>query len=411
MKGGTRKRGKTWSYYFDAAQVGGSRKKIEKGGFRTKKEAEAALAKALTEYDNSGQLFTPSEISVSDYLDLWMDQYCKMNLSYKTVETYASLIKNHLKPEFGHYHLKSIQTAAVQAYINRLKTEGYAKSTIEVILTILSSSMDYAIEPLQYIKDNPCDRIRIGKIHKPPRERIVLTDAQFKGIQKIIPAGDRFHLPILIGWNCGTRINECIGLTWDDIDFDTLSMRIDRQIIRRGVRKTGIWLLKEPKYDSRRTIKFGETLAAALKAERKRQLENELLYGEFYTVYYLEDYTDDKGHQYKRLVETTKGNLGDKQRFHLICTDENGSRVTVSQFQHCAAKIKTKLEIPFDYHCLRHTHATRLIEAKVNIKAVQVRLGHRNIATTLNTYVHNTDDMAQEAADIFEATVNGLPPK
>ena len=51
MKGGTRKRGKTWSYYFDAAPVGGKRKKIEKGGFRTKKEAESALAKAMAEYD------------------------------------------------------------------------------------------------------------------------------------------------------------------------------------------------------------------------------------------------------------------------------------------------------------------------------------------------------------------------
>ena len=49
MKGGTRKRGKTWSYYFDAAAIGGKRKKIEKGGFRTKKDAEAALAKALSE--------------------------------------------------------------------------------------------------------------------------------------------------------------------------------------------------------------------------------------------------------------------------------------------------------------------------------------------------------------------------
>ena len=56
MKGGTRKRGKTWSYYFDTAQVGGKRKKIEKGGFRTKKDAESALAKALTEYECAGQV-------------------------------------------------------------------------------------------------------------------------------------------------------------------------------------------------------------------------------------------------------------------------------------------------------------------------------------------------------------------
>ena len=65
MKGGTRKRGKTWSYYFDTAQINGKRKKIEKGGFRTKKEAETALAKAIAEYESSGQVFQPSTISVS----------------------------------------------------------------------------------------------------------------------------------------------------------------------------------------------------------------------------------------------------------------------------------------------------------------------------------------------------------
>ena len=61
MKGGTRKRGKTWSYYFDAAPIGGKRNRKEKGGFRTKKDAEAALAKALAEYDASGSIFERSE--------------------------------------------------------------------------------------------------------------------------------------------------------------------------------------------------------------------------------------------------------------------------------------------------------------------------------------------------------------
>ena len=54
MNGGTRKRGATWSYYFDLGKVDGKRKRKEKGGFRTKKEAEAALAKALHEYNNAG---------------------------------------------------------------------------------------------------------------------------------------------------------------------------------------------------------------------------------------------------------------------------------------------------------------------------------------------------------------------
>lgn len=67
MTGGTRKRGTTWSYYFDLGKVGGKRQKKEKGGFKTKKEAEAALAKAISEYNHAGMVFEPSEITVSDF--------------------------------------------------------------------------------------------------------------------------------------------------------------------------------------------------------------------------------------------------------------------------------------------------------------------------------------------------------
>ena len=76
MTGGTRKRGATWSYYFDLGKIDGKRQKKEKGGFKTKKEAETALAKAINEYNNAGAVFTPSEITVSDYLDQWYVLYC-----------------------------------------------------------------------------------------------------------------------------------------------------------------------------------------------------------------------------------------------------------------------------------------------------------------------------------------------
>ena len=112
MTGGVRKRGKTWSYYFDLGKVDGKRKKKEKGGFHTKKDAETALAKALNEFNNAGISFEPSELSVSDYLDYWFDNYCKMNLKYNTYMGYLGIIENHLKPTFGHYRLKALNTAA-----------------------------------------------------------------------------------------------------------------------------------------------------------------------------------------------------------------------------------------------------------------------------------------------------------
>ena len=94
MKGSVRKRGNTWSYYFDLGTVNGKRQKKEKGGFHTKKEAEAALAKAITEYNRAGQIFEPSEITVSDYLDQWYDLYCKPNLKYNFF--FRSILMMHI---------------------------------------------------------------------------------------------------------------------------------------------------------------------------------------------------------------------------------------------------------------------------------------------------------------------------
>lgn len=65
----TRKRGSTWQYSFEAAPVNGKRKSIMKSGFRTKDEAIKAGTQAMNEYNNSGQSFTPADISVADYLD------------------------------------------------------------------------------------------------------------------------------------------------------------------------------------------------------------------------------------------------------------------------------------------------------------------------------------------------------
>lgn len=412
MKGGTRKRGKSWSYYFDTAAVGGKRKKIEKGGFRTKKEAEAALAKALTEYNNSGSIFTPSDVSVSDYLDFWLEEHCKSNLSEKTQITYSCIIEKHLKPQFGAYYLKSLQAAPIQKYINQMKKENYSKSTIQVTLAVLNSALDYAVEPLRYIRDNPCRYVIVGNVPKPPRQRIVLTREQFNKILELFPFGSRFYIPLMIGWNCGLRINECMGLTWNDIDFENRTISVERQLTWHRIPGRVLWLQKDPKYHSKRVIPFGEMLYKALKAEKKRQMENELLYGEFYTIQYLNDFTDEKGMRLTYIEQAQKGTLRNVSRFPLICLHENGEMTTEVIFRSCVQKIQRTLGIDFDYHCLRHTHATKLVEADVGAKAVQNRLGHKQISTTLAAYVHHTDSMAQEAAAKFEATANGdLPPK
>ena len=89
-------------------------------------------------------------------------------------------------------------------------------------------------------------------------------------------------------------------------------------------------------------------------------------------------------------------------RVRMVCVAENGQYTSTDSFKYCSRVIHSELQLAFDYHSLRHTHATLLIEDGANIKDVQMRLGHTNISTTLQTYVHDTDKLMPESVDIFE---------
>lgn len=416
MNGGTRKRGSSWSYYFDLGKVDGKRKKKEKGGFRTKKEAEQALAAALNEYNNAGVVFEPSEITVSDYLDQWYELSCKLNLKYNTQVGYLRIIETHIKPKFGHYKLKAINPTILQEYANSLKLNGYSKSHIVGILTVFQSALDYAIEPLHYISQNPMKAVKFPKVERKPRERIILTMDEW---QQIIDRfqGTRYYIPLMIGFYTGLRISESFALTWDDIDLENKILTVNKQIVKRNfgvdVRKVveqkgkreqrSSWYFTTTKTPaSVRTIPFGETLYNALKVEHTTQKKNELKYGEFYTIHVLKKEQDEKGNDIFRVVPVQKCVESQLQRVRLVCITENGQYTSTDSFKYCSRIIHREMQLAFDYHSLRHTHATMLIEAGANVKNVQARLGHSNITTTLQTYVHDTEKMGKQSVELFE---------
>lgn len=87
---------------------------------------------------------------------------------------------------------------------------------------------------------------------------------------------------------------------------------------------------------------------------------------------------------------------------HLINIRENGTYIQPRVMQHCSRIIHYKLEFKeFDYHSLRHTHATMLLSAGANVKAVQERLGHKKVDITLDTYTHVTKEMREETIKIL----------
>lgn len=416
MQGGVRKRGSTWSYYFDLGKVDGKRKKKEKGGFRTKKEAEQALAAAMAEYNNCGTVFEPTEITVADYLNQWFDLYCKTNLKYNTQVGYLRIIQGHLIPKFGMYRLKAITPAVLQEYAIGLKMNGNSKSNLVGILTVFSAALNYAVEPMHYLAANPMQYVKFPKVEKKPRERIILTLDEWELIRDRF-RDTRYYIPLMIGFYTGLRISEAFGLTWDDIDLDRKVLSVNKQIVKRNfgadvrkvVEKKGkrelrsSWYFTTPKTAaSNREVSFGDTLCQALKQEKARQLKNELACGEYYTVHVMKVEIDEKGNDMIRIVPIQKCIESPLQRVRLVCIDENGQYTSTDSFKYCSRVIHNELQLAFDYHSLRHTHATMLIEAGANVKNVQARLGHSNIQTTLQTYVHDTEKMSEQSVEIFE---------
>lgn len=405
MAEGVRKRGKTWSYYFDAASVGGKRNKIEKGGFQTQREALDARAAAITEYNNSGRVFSPSEISVSDYLDYWLENAIKKNIdygyTYNTYRDYESKIRLHLKPAFGIYKLSSFQYAPdkVQEWVDGMKKKGLSKNMIKNTLTCLQGALNYAILPLKYIQANPCTPVKIGKMPvnldaKAHAEYVCPID-EFLRILERFPKDNYFHLSLVTPYNIGTRLGETFAIDLNDIDFTNHEIHIKGQMTK--IEKT--WFIKPPKYESYRTIKMGQTIEQELKYAVHQRKLNQIKYGQYYMKTYLlpdnsiTQIRSDVTVPYKEIMP--------------LCVKDNGELLTPDSFKYCARVIHYELgNVLFHSHCLRHTHGTILAEKGVNPKTVMERLGHKDIKTTLQTYTFNTDAMQQSAVDAFEQAMN-----
>ena len=148
-----RKRGKVFQYSFEIAKITGKRKQITKSGFRTKGEALEEGTKAYSEYLNTGIEFKENQISYNDYLDYWLENYCKANLKYNTVKAYITIIEKYLKPNLGIYRLTSITNVTLNTFISEFcMKHDFSRAYFANILKVLKGSMRDACDIYGFIR-------------------------------------------------------------------------------------------------------------------------------------------------------------------------------------------------------------------------------------------------------------------
>ena len=394
------KRGKVYQYQFAIASIDGKRKYKNKSGFKTKSEAIEAGVKAYNEYINVGHCIEPSKMSYSDYLDYWMKEHCEINLKYHTIQAYQNIMKNHIKPKLGFYMLSQLTTSVIQEFINNIYLEkGFSKNFLKNILKVLKGSLGYA------------------KYDIPDSDPVyILSNEEVEKILERFSNNRCVYYAFLTAYYTGLRVSEVFGLTWDDIDFAKRTITVNKNILKKNQaggtknrlisgNSTTVWYFGTCKTKgSYRTIEIGDTLLNALKQYKEEQIQNRKDYGDIYMKHYKKIVNNPYNNKPEIKIINAYAELEvPLEEVKLVFLKKNGVFEGTDSCKYPFKVIHYELGIPCRFHDFRDTHATRLIEAGADIKAVSKRLGHSNIRTTYEIYVKVTTKMESDTVEKFES--------
>ena len=305
-----------------------------------------------------------SKKTLTQIATLWKTDK-KMYVKKSTFSAYILLLENHLLPAFGN-HTKEIEETEVQKFVFQKLEEGLSQKSIKDILIVLKMVLKFGAKN-KWIHYSPYG-IQYPTVRENHSMEVLTRTHQKKVMQHIQEHFTFRGLGIYICLSAGIRIGEICALTWEDIDTDNGIIHIRKTIQRiymidDGKRKTEL-LLDTPKTkNSIREIPMSRELIRMLKP-------------------------------IKKIVNSS----------YFVLT--NDSKPTEPRTYRSYYKILMKqLEIPeIKFHGLRHSFATRCIESKCDYKTVSVLLGHSNISTTLNLYVHPNMEQKKKAIDqMFKA--------
>lgn len=382
-----RKRGKTFSYIFEAGKLDGKRKVVEKGGYQTKGEAYKAGVEAYNDFLHGNIGITSESITLKDFMTNWLNNVVVLNVKPNSMQIYQSYLNVRILPYLGNEAVQNLTPALLDKWIRKLHQEDLSRNTLISIRIFLHSALSYAVYPAQLINSNPADYIKIPRnAPKAVIKRTIITSEQFNALISKYPFGSPYYIPFLLLYHTGMRLGEVLGLTWDDIDFEAKTINLNQQIVY--LKRRGYFFSPLKTESSKRYILIDDYLIDNLRRWQAQQVANEHQQGDTY-IY---NYREGDGH----IIRQSKCLPCTADKASLVCTREDGHLVIK------AVVVNALRRENLNAHSFRHTHATMLIESGANAKGVAGRLGHANIQITQNLYSHNTLKLQQDTLAIFD---------
>ena len=315
-------------------------------------------------------------ISLGKWLNHWYQTYKKASLRPNTQMSYERRIYQHIIPTLGSIQLDKLTTGDIQQFYTHLKQsgrllrrelygEGLSDQTVRGIHTTLHAALDKAVEE-KLIFRNPADSCKL-----PPAKSREMKVLAPEAIQRLLIQAreDGCYELLLLELATGLRRGEILALQWDDLNFRTGALRVERQVHR----VKGELVVSPPKTKAgNRTVLLPAPVLKVLKAYQKTIHSRWM-----FPSPVKEDSPMDPAAVRKRLQ-------------------------TILERAECKR---------LRFHDLRHTFATASLEHGMDIKTLSTIIGHVSSTTTLNTYTHVTDAMRQNAADKIDRGIGKAEPK
>lgn len=343
-------------------KVGGKTKREETANYN---KASKILQQNILHYEQQAVL--QSDEMFLTIVEEWLERK-KLSLRQNSYEAYKSYLDNHIRPYFEPMKLKinDVTPRHIQRYIDTKQKDGLSSNSVRRHFVILNGALDTALK-LCLIPFNPCDRIDLPKKKKFESKAYSLDQANCL-LACIV--GDPIEPAVMLSLYLGLRRSEAVGLRWQDIDFETETIKIRNTVVRTYTLVEAECTKSEA---SKRDLHMSETVKKYLQKLKKKQIENKLLLGPEYV---------DSDH---------------------VCVWPDGRLLSPDYVSRRFATILKNNGLPhIRYHELRHTAGSLLLSGGQSIKNVQAYLGHEKASTTLDIYAHVMGDAQKETANQLE---------
>lgn len=379
------KKANGWAYRATRGS-GDDRVQYQEGGFKTKREAQQAAAKAEAAYDR-GILPDAGKTSLADYFDEWIKTF-KLGKHSASTDHWYLIVAGYIREYFKNTPLDKINRAAYQKFIDWLGTnprgrrnQPLAHTTINRVNHYVRTTLKDAIDEGAISRDFTINVV-VGRTSAKPASEKFLSKKELSALITLMKQNANMqrmsNYMLLTQAYTGMRFEEVAGLTWDCVDFDHKTININKSWNYKNKKMTHNFgrLKTESSY---RIISAPDKLLDILRSLKTEQS----------TLFTAQFYIDPDNLCFRNYRHVIVDNKAVNSTLKADCVKVNSKNIITS-------------------HGLRHTHGSLLIYAGIDILSVSKRLGHADMQITSKTYIHEIEEMKLRDNDAISVALNKL---